>query len=113
MATREEIRVQLAERIAAGIREVTINAHAEISRRTPVDTGYARANWQITIGVPATGEVPAGGAPLALALESYNPERDGAAFITNNAKYIRRLNAGHSQQAPAGFVEAAIASVIP
>ncbi len=113
MATRGEIRVQLAARIAQGIREVAINAHAEIARRTPVDTGYARANWQITIGAPASSAVEIGGAPLALALESYDPERDGAVFITNNAKYIRRLNAGHSQQAPAGFVEAAIASVIP
>jgi hypothetical protein len=33
---------------------------------------------------------------------------DGALWVANNVPYIRRLNYGHSSQAPAGFVEMAI-----
>lgn len=107
MATRAEIRAALLARIAERTRELTINAHAEISRDTPVDTGFARANWQITIGAPAVGT-----GDSSESLASYNPERDGSTFITNNAHYIQRLNAGSSSQAPAAFVESAIARAV-
>mgnify|MGYP000225720258 CR=1 FL=1 len=109
MATRAQLRAALARRVAERTRDLTINAAAEIAAATPVDTGFARANWQITIGAPATGTVTA---PSLASLEGYDPERDGSTFITNNANYIQRLNGGHSQQAPAGFVEAAIAKAV-
>lgn len=33
-------------------------------------------------------------------------------FVANNVAYIQRLDAGHSQQAPAGFVRAALAKAV-
>ena len=33
-------------------------------------------------------------------------------FVANNVAYIRRLDAGHSKQAPAGFVRAALAKAV-
>ena len=38
-------------------------------------------------------------------------KKDNVAYITNNVPYINKLNDGHSSQAPAHFVEAAIDQV--
>jgi hypothetical protein len=91
---------------------------------TPVDTGWARANWIPSIGVPATepdGEVPmrgestiAGGqaqSGLARVAATYRL-RQGPIFISNNVPYIGRLNDGHSRQAPSGFVQRAILKAV-
>lgn len=87
---------------------------------TPVDTGWARANWIPSVGAPATvqgenrdptpGEVAA---RMQLAEQGMNEvlawkPADGIIFITNNVPYIRRLNDGHSPQSPRGFVQNAI-----
>lgn len=111
MATRAQVRAALVKRIADRTRELTINTAAELRAVTPVDTGHAARNWQVTIGAPASGEVEAAN-DAATALAGYDPERDGSTFVTNNAPYIQRLNAGHSKQAPAAFVEQAIARVV-
>lgn len=82
--------------------------HANLTETTPVDTGWARSNWQMsagspiesTLGLPGTSGVP----PLVVGYQL----RQGPIYITNNVPYIQRLNEGYSQQAPAGFVQAAI-----
>ncbi len=51
---------------------------------TPVDTGNARNGWQIDMSDPL------------------HPE------IYNTVPYINRLNAGSSQQSPAGFIDAIV-----
>lgn len=95
---------------------------------TPVDTGWARANWAPNIGTPLTaviGERPkktagtgrkrdkkgkfvggAGGDPSVLLTYRLG---QGPIFITNNVPYIKFLNEGSSKQAPAGFIQAAVA----
>lgn len=62
---------------------------------TPVDTGNARARWKAQAG--AGGDI----ATYVLA--------DGSILVSNDAPYIMRLNDGWSKQAPAGFIERAIA----
>ena len=86
---------------------VAVNVQAELVEATPVDTGFAAANWQLTIGEPADGTVDLSGSVADLA--GYTIDQ-GSVFSTNNASYIQRLNAGSSTQAPAGFVELAIAA---
>jgi len=82
---------------------------------TPVDTGWARANWVPRIGSSTTGAVgsresvstseqQAGVASIVMGYGS----KKGPAYITNHVPYIGRLNEGHSKQAPRGFVQAAI-----
>lgn len=80
---------------------------------TPVDTGRARANWQATIGEETFDELdevdPSGAATIAKAqavLESRKSEQ--TIHLTNNVKYVPRLNEGWSAQAPAGFVQEAV-----
>lgn len=90
---------------------------------TPVDTGWARANWVPQIGTPAAGTVgtrkqaeagqvdQTGSAAGEAQLLGFKLAK-GSIWITNNVRYIVRLNEGSSQQAPPGFVQAAIEEAI-
>jgi hypothetical protein len=95
------------------IKKMAILIDQTVTVATPVLTGHARANWQATIG-PETTEVldqedPSGQTAIANAtavIEGRKPEQ--TIHITNNVKYVPRLNEGHSAQAPAQFVQQAV-----
>lgn len=87
---------------------------------TPVDTGWARANWQPRIGSPATDVV---GTPEAVGTAKAAQEAGlgallvyklaaGSVYITNNVAYITRLNEGSSGQAPKGFVQRGVQEAV-
>ena len=86
--------------------------------KTPVDTGRARGNWDLTVGAPGVGEYgadPAGGATISrgqqrLARYSFS-ESFPEIWISNNLPYIERLEGGYSQQAPNGMVMLTVAEV--
>jgi hypothetical protein len=44
------------------------------------------------------------------AIDGYQSGQGAAVHIVNNAKHIGSLNDGHSKQAPANFVEMAVAA---
>lgn len=74
---------------------------------TPIDTGFARNSWFVTMnendeGTP--GSNPPGGEALQYSLEK-------VAHINNGAAYIRRLDNGHSQQAPNGMTDVVIPQI--
>lgn len=89
---------------------------------TPVDTSQALSNWDVTIGAPVSdphgpyfagqhGSTQRQSAAQALnvAKETLKDKKPGQSiFIANTLPYIRRLNDGHSQQVPAGFIERAL-----
>lgn len=112
MASRAAVIAALRQRVAVRCWEIQANAHAELTAATPVDTGNARANWQATLDEPASGvvSVSSPGEPMAPPLNGDDAER--LRFITNRTGYIRRLDAGSSKQAPAGFVRDAIARAV-
>lgn len=80
--------------------------------KNPAPPGYvggaARSNWHLDIGTP-TVRIVEPGQDLDASTAGYTIDK--TIFISNNLPYIRRLNEGHSQQAPAGFVEDSIAAV--
>lgn len=93
---------------------------------TPIDTGWASANWVPTVGEPFTdpsidqvrdptpGQVAS---RAAMSEQGINDtlswrNQDGPLFSTNNVPYIQPLNNGHSGQSPRGFVQAAIEKAI-
>ena len=92
---------------------------ADLAYKTPVDTSQALSNWIVTTGSPNVGKIDPhfygehGSTQKASAAETIANARavlkgkkpGQSIFITNNLPYIRRLNDGHSGQAPAGFVE--------
>lgn len=82
---------------------------------TPVDTGRARGNWFASVSIPRlkadfgatdrSGQARISSNSAAIAQRG----NDQTIFITNNLPYIKRLNQGHSAQAPEMFVEKAVA----
>jgi hypothetical protein len=80
---------------------------------TPVDTGHARANWQVGIGEEHTDELAqedkSGQATISAGTSILQTHKPGDTIhISNNVPYIDKLNRGWSAQAPAGFIEKAI-----
>ncbi len=102
------------------VRKIVLDATANLVEDTPVDTGWARANWVPTIGSPFRGtagtreQAEAGRVDLsareqgiATIATSYNIA-DGSVSITNNVPYIRFLNEGSRSRPPTMFVQSAI-----
>ena len=101
--------------------KITLDVTANLVETTPVDTGWARANWVPSVGTPvvknlkgaerivsaAAAEQAAGQAQAI----GYKLAR-GRVFVSNNVPYILRLNDGYSQQAPSGFVQMAIRKAV-
>lgn len=110
------------------VRRVALAADQAVVMGTPVDTSRARSNWVVEIGRRASGtrapyspgdKGSTGGASAAAAIQqgqgviaSYDIDRDNSIHITNNLDYIERLNDGYSAQAPAGYVQDAIALAV-
>lgn len=105
------------------IRKITLDLTANLVETTPVDTGWARANWVPSIGFPRVG--PATDSPTVAivppqvivqqaAMSGIFAYRlgQGSVFVTNNVPYIVELNEGKSAQAPTGFVQAAIRKAV-
>lgn len=105
---------------------VNANLRSNPPLGTPIDTGWASANWVPSVGEPysdpTTDDIkdptPAQiAARAALASQGENDvlawrNGDGPIFSTNNVPYIAALNAGHSPQSPRGFVQAAIEKAV-
>lgn len=90
-------------------RKVALELFKRVIYKTPVDTGRARSNWQVTIGTTASGTVEiddkSGAATMGKAVADSRGFKAGdTIYLTNNLPYIRRLEEGWSRQAPAGMV---------
>lgn len=102
---------------------LSLEVTANLIEATPVDLGWARANWvpSITQAYEANVGQPNDAADISAArrrqtegraaLAGYKLTR-GPIFVTNNVPYIQKLNEGSSQQAPAGFVQMAIQTAV-
>jgi len=105
------------------VRKVALAIDQAVVLGTPVDTGRARSNWQVSIDAPATGtvepfakELPdkvgaaadSGTFAINSAIAATKGFAGGSIFIVNNLPYIIPLNEGHSQQAQPGYIQNAI-----
>ncbi|MGI4260847.1 hypothetical protein ACR2VJ_27540 [Klebsiella pneumoniae] len=120
-----QIVAEMNESISTHVAEIALEIHADLVENpptgTPIDTGWASVNWWMKTGSAPTGnDGPSGnvasrqaGQQAGIAeLASYRIGSGQSVWITNGVPYIGRLNDGSSQQAPAGFVETAIKSVL-
>ena len=92
-------------------RAVALFVDSELVNETPVDKGRARANWLPSLNDPDTRQIegPAGNKPpIGPVLDGFRVLEDRI-LLTNNLPYIRRLNDGWSDQAPAGFIDNVLA----
>lgn len=83
-------------------RDIALELHRRIVNKTPIDTGRAKANWNLSSGSPdttvtdsTTPNSPNIGSPKAGVDELW---------IANYLHYIYALEFGHSSQAPSGMV---------
>ena len=91
------------------VRQACLSLDRGVVMRTPVDTGRARANWQLTINQPATTDLPttdrSGTSTIAKALAAVQSAHAGdTVWIMNNLPCAQRLENGWSGQAPQGMV---------
>ena len=83
----------------------------QIIRRTPVDTGRLRGNWQSDINRPATSTLNRLGdsVSIAEALAVCNrAELSDSIYLTNNLPYALPIENGSSTQAPRGMVKVTV-----
>ena len=95
------------------LRDAATETYKELVELTPVDTGRARAGWNMQRGTP-DASVPAPGKkqypkPETPELAPALPGESSTIYISSAIPYILPLNEGTSEQAPKRFVQAAIA----
>jgi len=97
------------------VRKVAFDIFKGVVQRTPVDTGWARASWNISFGtqdlsVPSKPESPEGAvqqnAKQFNKLDNETFKNFPIVWITNNLDYIVPLENGHSKQSGKGFMVA-------
>jgi len=128
---------QIDLNLATVVKKVTVEAFKSITELTPVDTGRARASWDVALGVPSDflppdidpakrgarkkKKKPSG---MESSMSAVANAQEGKAydvvaridatqpvFITSNLPYIEALEEGHSKQAPAGMVRLTLAAL--
>ena len=118
MSQGDDIVAAIEKEIARVTIDATLEITSELITHTPVDTGFARSSWVPSIGEPVESNLLADPSEIREVAAEQNAgmaqilsyELDqGPVYITNQARYIERLNKGSSKQAPSGFVERAIA----
>jgi hypothetical protein len=99
------------EEVGKRVRIITLDLFRRFRQLSPVDTGRYRAAWNIGIEKPDLSVPPpakrvnAGAAPFS-ALKNLKPFP--VVYITNNLPYAKRLEDGHSGQAPTGILREAL-----
>lgn len=113
------IKADLGEDINKLARATAFNLLTGIVKKTPVDTGRARGNWQLNLSTAKTDITntldKSGGLAIskgATAIDSAREVEYPVFWITNNLPYIGKLNDGHSKQAPAKFVDTEMKRVV-
>lgn len=81
------------------VKKIVLDLFVRILKRTRVDTGYARGNWQVGVGSFPTTEIDnknksTSPAPAMQALSSYEAREEQSVFVVNSCHYIRYLEYG-------------------
>jgi len=128
LRSRNELRAIIEGGTAEVIRRIQLRSLQTLASATPVDTGHARSGWTPNVGSPVVDRLDRpkddttakGAASSRLAANRAKAEaiaktyllRQGRVFISNNVPYVVFLDQGSSAQAPANFVERALATAI-
>lgn len=94
---------------------IALNVDQRLVLATPVDTGRARSNWLASLDEPRR-EIVAPRSEAEAAAETLAIIEQAKEFpiitLSNNLPYIRQLNEGSSKQAPAAFIQTAMAQAL-
>ncbi len=87
---------QLKTQLEAAVKKAAQRVVEEKIFNTPVNTGYAVSNWQVSLNTPATEVLevrdPTGSFALANAINVIDQfTLNDTLYITNNVPYIQRI----------------------
>jgi hypothetical protein len=109
------IDVEVPEEVVNRLTVIALEAMRSLIEKTPVDTGRAKGNWQLTLGIPAVGEVdviddsPQGTVPSGADMQvlSMMPHWRMPEFIWfhNGVGYIEFLENGTEKMAAVHMLE--------
>lgn len=100
-----------AEKVFRG---TALSIFSHVIKRTPVDTGRLRGNWQANINRPAQGttsinDKTGSQAISSAATESMQAKLGDSIYLVNNLPYAKVIEDGSSKQAPQGMVKVTVA----
>lgn len=93
------------------LRKLALDLYAEIIKGTPVDTGRARANWNLSVHSP-NYSVSNSTIISSVSITAGSLQNLPEVYISNGLPYVRELEFGRSDQAPNGFIRLAIQRVL-
>jgi hypothetical protein len=123
VARRSKVKLETAAR------EVLQDLALEVVKRTPVDTGFLRGNWQVSVNVPPPSRlVDQGQAEVAYAGSSKFPpvapqtvarvssemsrfDVGDTVYFFNNARYAAVIENGNATRRPRAMVRGAVANL--
>lgn len=91
------------------IRKIALDVFKRVIIKSPVKSGRFKGNWQVAIGSIPAGTLEVndkdGTATIArVTAEAMKLQAGQTITLINNLPYARRLEYGHSKQAPSGMV---------
>ena len=97
-------------------RALILECARRIIFRTPVDTGRARGNWQISIGSPRPTpdertDKDGGSTVFNIVGDTKSVDSGEVVFLLNGLPYIVYLERGTSDQSPSGMVAITVAEL--
>ena len=111
----EEVATKLRKNVETAQRYAAIAIYGKIIAGNPVDTGFSRANWNLSVGSPDYTVQGVRNPKATYAAPSLLPGIENAGldhiFIANGVDYVTFLEEGSSQQAPNGFIRLAVEQV--
>lgn len=101
-----------AKQVSTAMKKLSIDALTSLVTMTPVDTGRARGNWNVTITAPSTskavesrkdknGDSTIARGTSTITKATSKPKPPKVIYITNNVWYIADLENGKSRQSEA------------
>lgn len=110
---------RLEENVDRFVRALGLETMGRLMRKTPVDTGRARANWNAATGSPdrsvdekkSASDVTAAQAAAEQKIAEFGAGE--SLFLTNGLPYIPALEDGHSGQAPQGMIKVTVQELGP
>lgn len=101
--------LETRQRMIAVFRTAAQFVIEDVIERTPVDTGYARASWTVSLDgpMPMRGAKGDGYQAPPYSLSIAGADLGDTIYLSAVANYMTYLEHGHSQQAPNGMVRLA------
>lgn len=117
MSATKNVMLKLGDHTNENVRALAIDLDQRIVLKTPVDTGRARSNWLVGLGVARRETIQSQDQSGAHAIQEgartiaqSKPYQN--IWISNNLPYIGELEVGHSRQAPTGMVRQSISEAL-